>query len=347
MGMNLSKMSLKFTRDLHIFHKEHHDHCTICGKPFENNDRTHLGYNENRDFVYTCDGCSNNLSETVIRYNFSERGYSVPNETTILWRYIDFGKFVSMLLTKSLYFTKVSKFNDPFEGAIGIMDNKSSYDKSMIFALVVAQLTALENNNSPLPLSKEITDKALKIVDDLEQGTISDEDKEIVDNAQKLSSELETHRSEKRDMIYVNCWHENEFESDAMWTLYSKDITNALAIKTTYQRLYESLDRDPLIDMGRVNYINFNKAFSSNNLTQWYKRKSFSHENEVRAVLINEARRELNGAPIDVDLDILIDSIYISPYAGNWFVDIVKDVLIKYKLDKPVFQSDMAKKPLY
>lgn len=345
--MDLPKMTLNFTQELHVFHKENHDNCTICVKPFKNNDRAHLGYNEHRDFVYTCDDCRDKLAETVVRYNFSKRSFSVPSESTTLWRYIDFGKFVSMLLTKSLYFTKVSKFNDPFEGAIGIMDNKSSYDKSMIFALVVAQLTAPNNNNSPLPPSKEITDKALKIVDDLEKGTISDEDKAIVSNAQRLSSELEAHRTEKRDMIYVNCWHENEFESDAMWTLYAKDITNAVAIKTTYQKLYEALNRDPLIDIGRVNYINFNKAFSSNNSTQWYKRKSFSHENEVRAVLINETRRELDGVPIDVDLDILIDSIYISPYAGNWFVDIVKDVLKRYNLDKRVFHSDMAKQPLY
>jgi hypothetical protein len=345
--MNLPKMSLKFTRELHVFHKEHHDNCTICSKRFEDNDRTHLGYSKERSFVYTCNDCSDILDETVVRYNFSKRSYSIPNETTTLWRYVDFGKFVSMLLTKSLFFAKVSKFNDPFEGAIGIMDNKTSYDKSMIFALVVAQLTAPKNEKPPLPPSKEITDKALKIVEDLEQGTISVEDKEIVTNAQKLSSDLEASRSEKRDMTYVNCWHENEFESDAMWTLYSKDITNAVAIKTTYQKLYESLGRDPLIDIGRVSYINFNKEFSSNNSTQWYKRKSFSHENEVRAVLINETRRELDGVPIDIDLDILVDSIFISPYAGNWFVDIVKDTLKKYKLDKPVFHSDMAKKPLY
>lgn len=340
-------MTLKFTRELHVFHKENHDNCTLCRKQFEDNDRTHLGYNEKRGFVYTCDDCSDKLAETVVRYNFSKRSFSLPSESTLLWRYIDFGKFVSMLLTKSLYFTKISKFNDPFEGAIGILDNKSSYDKSMIFALVVAQLTAPTKNRPPLPPSKEITDRALKIVDDLKKGTISDEDKEIVTNAQKLSTDLEVHRTEKRDMIYVNCWHENEFESDAMWTLYSKDITNAVAIKTTYQKLYESLNRDPLIDIGRVNYINFNKAFSSNNSTQWYKRKSFSHENEVRAVLINETRRELDGVPIDVDLDILIDSIYISPYAADWFVDIVKDVLKKYNLDKQVFHSDMAIKPLY
>jgi len=169
-------MTLKFTRELHVFHKENHDNCTVCGRLFKNSDRAHLGYNENRNFVYTCDDCKDTVAETVVRYNFTKRSFSVPIESTILWRYIDFGKFVSMLLTKSLYFTKVSKFNDPFEGAIGIMDNKSSYDKSMIFALVVAQLTTMINNYNPLPPSKEITDRALKIVDDLEKSTISDED---------------------------------------------------------------------------------------------------------------------------------------------------------------------------
>lgn len=86
-------MSLKFTRELQVFHKGNHDNCTICDKPFKNNDRTHLGYKKNRDLVYSCNDCSDELDETVIRYNFSKRSYSTPEASTILWRYIDFGKF--------------------------------------------------------------------------------------------------------------------------------------------------------------------------------------------------------------------------------------------------------------
>lgn len=34
-----------------------------------------------------------------------------------LWRYMDFTKFVSFLESKSLYFTRADKFEDPFEGS--------------------------------------------------------------------------------------------------------------------------------------------------------------------------------------------------------------------------------------
>lgn len=42
---------------------------------------------------------------------------SPENENVKIWRYIDFTKFVSLLDTKSLYFTCINKFEDPFEGS--------------------------------------------------------------------------------------------------------------------------------------------------------------------------------------------------------------------------------------
>lgn len=43
-------------------------------------------------------------------------GIDIPKDTDFLWRYMSFEKFVSLLYTRSLYFTRSDKFNDPFEG---------------------------------------------------------------------------------------------------------------------------------------------------------------------------------------------------------------------------------------
>jgi len=43
-------------------------------------------------------------------------GITLPNDSDYLWRYMSFEKFVSLLETKSLYFTRSDKFDDPFEG---------------------------------------------------------------------------------------------------------------------------------------------------------------------------------------------------------------------------------------
>lgn len=344
---DLPKMTLKFTRELRVFFKENHDKCTNCGNNFHEDELTHLGFTKEKSFIYSCDKCCQFVDETVVRYGYHKRSYIIPNDESYLWRYIDFSKFVSMLLKKSLYFTKTSLFKDPFEGAIGILDNKESYDKSMLFALMVANMTAPTKDRGPISPNKEITDRALSILDCTDPSKLTAEGEKLLNEAKELSQQLENNRLPRREYIFVNCWHESDYESDAMWMLYSKDITNAIAIRTTYRKLYLALNKDPDIDIGRVNYIDFNKNFSATNSTQWYKRQSFAHEKEVRAVLISPSHRDLFGVDLRVDLDLLIDKIYISPYADNWFVELVKDICNKYGINKEILYSDLSKKPLY
>ena len=43
-------------------------------------------------------------------------GITPPKDTDLLWRYMSFEKFVSLLATRSLFFTRADKFDDPFEG---------------------------------------------------------------------------------------------------------------------------------------------------------------------------------------------------------------------------------------
>ena len=43
-------------------------------------------------------------------------GITLPKGNDFLWRYMSFEKFVNLLGTKSLFFTRADKFDDPFEG---------------------------------------------------------------------------------------------------------------------------------------------------------------------------------------------------------------------------------------
>lgn len=43
-------------------------------------------------------------------------GITLPKDTDFLWRYISFGKFVNLLDTESIFFTRADKFDDPLEG---------------------------------------------------------------------------------------------------------------------------------------------------------------------------------------------------------------------------------------
>jgi hypothetical protein len=47
------------------------------------------------------------------------------NNEARLWRYMDFTKFVSLLVTKKLYFSRADRFEDPFEGSYPQMNVRS------------------------------------------------------------------------------------------------------------------------------------------------------------------------------------------------------------------------------
>lgn len=69
---------------------------------------------------------------------------------------------------------------------------------------------------------------------------------------QRLLNELAQGGPHDRKNICISCWHCNDFESEAMWKLYSVNVCNAVAIEPTYQRLYHALGEDPHIDIGKV-----------------------------------------------------------------------------------------------
>jgi len=164
--------------------------------------------------------------------------------------------------------------------------------------------------------------------------------------ATRLLHEMNIGSKYDREHTYISCWHNNEYESEAMWRLYSKDVTNAIAIQTTAKQLYLALDREPTIEIGKVRYIDFEKAFASVNGAFWYKRKAFEHEREVRAI-VHRHEEPCAGIPFPIDVERLIEGIYISPYAPKWFVSVVQSVVDTYRINKPVHQSQMLLKPFF
>ena len=48
-----------------------------------------------------------------------------------------------------------------------------------------------------------------------------------------------------------------------------------------------------------------------------------------------------------MDLDVRIEKVYVSLYAPEWFAQVVRDVVKKYNLDKPVVYSSMKDRPFY
>ena len=318
----MKEMTHRHTRELDIFYKEHKTNCTICKQKFADGMCAHLGYLEDQTPAVLCDNCSEKLAETVVRYHWMHDEFVTPLPTEKLWRYMDLGKFISLISTQTLYFASASSFQDPFEGAKGVASNKGKWDSFYTDFLKHAISTAPGNEEKIFA------------------------DGELNSEAERLLSDLNRSGVEKRKHTYISCWHCNNYESEAMWKLYSMNVTNAVAIQTTTKSLYEALDKNPRIDIGKINYIDYQHKFAPINGSFWYKRKAFAYEQEVRAIL-TDFKTKTSGLPINVNVDKLIEAIYISPYAPAWFESVVRSVAEKYGINKPIYYSEMTEAPFF
>ena len=237
--------------------------------------------------------------------------FEKPDDENIkIWRYLDFTKLASQLDKQALFFIRADKLSDPFEG---------SYSKANI------KLRPIIYKDIPKKSQEQFPDIYKKI---------------------------------KRSM-FVNCWHINEGESAAMWKLYLKS-DEGVAIQSTFKRLTESFN-DYLEDevcIGKVRYIDYeNEWLPEGNLFYpfLHKRKSFEHEHELRAIILYSGDEGIDltressdlGMHIPVNLDILIEKIFVSPTAPKWFNDLITSIIAKYNLKKEVIQSSLANDPVY
>lgn len=245
-------------------------------------------------------------------------------ENAKLWRYMDFTKLVSLISTQQLYFCRADKFKDKFEGR-----------------LFGFQVEDMRKNLERIIGEYEVygTDRRIVI------------DSSVIEQAEILTDQAYYMADCDRERTFVNCWHLNEYESAAMWDLYLKS-NEGIAIQTNFGRLKRSLNCcKENIYIGRVKYIDHNKESNfGNGLSPFFtKRNSFSHEQEVRllysATLDNNSNalpdKNIIGVNFQINLEDLIESVYVSPDAAPWFVDVVKVVLNKFNIDVEVIHSKL------
>ena len=230
-----------------------------------------------------------------------------PARNAVLWRYIDFTKFVSLLDRGTLFFSRADRLGDPFEGSL------SPWNSSVRSASLIEQ-------GVPHDLIPEFN--------------------EAVSSSQRKVPLL----------MVVNCWHENVYESEAMWKVYATG-QNGIAIKTTFSKLAESLVCEEPIFIGTVSYVDYDSTpIPERNIMEplLTKRTSFSHEREVRALALNFPSPDDHiGRYFEVDLATLIGEVLIAPQAPDWFVELVKAVAGRYGLQAPVLRSSLAAAPTW
>lgn len=311
-------------RESRIFEKEHEGFCSNCGRRIIDDEIVYVGYDSTGKDAAVCQDCKDTIKSLILKRVHKDRLYKIPDPSTRLWKFMDLSKFLSLIQRRELYFRRADCFSDPYEGALGIKRNENIWDETY----------------------KKWLSKVVKSTKEITGNEVSD--KEAHNQSIRLLNDLKEIGKVHRAETFVCCWHANEFESEAMWNLYTSDSKQGIAIQTSYKSLYLALDRNPNIYTGYVNYIDFSKHFTSVNDTLFYKRQSFSHEREVRNVIHYWGVKDLPmGIYMPIDLNCLIENIYVSPTSQSWFYDVVKNIVDKYGIKKSVLQSTLNEEPFY
>lgn len=179
------------------------------------------------------------------------------------------------------------------------------------------------------------------------EGKYNISDKQVKNDYSNLAED----HSNKRIAYTINTWHRNDDENYAMWNIYAKSY--GLAIQTNYKKLKNSFHQsDKPVYIGKVIYYNESaeQIPMDDPLAPFlHKRCMYQYENEVRCCYImNEAEKSefkweeqdtYNGVFIPIDLDMLIERIYISPYAPTWFRDLIARTNEAFHINKEIVHS--------
>jgi|GEM_PF-283045 len=161
-----------------------------------------------------------------------------------------------------------------------------------------------------------------------------------------------------REHVAVSCWHMNERESAAMWRLYAR-TDEAVCVQTTFRKLREAMG--DIARAGMVRYVDYETGWipESHPLAPFlYKRKSFEHEREVRAIVApagmeallkgTRKRKPAAGQWVKLPVAETIEKVLVAPDAPAWFLELVRQVTAKYEHGAvPVERSALAQQPIY
>ena len=187
--------------------------------------------------------------------------------------------------------------------------------------------------------------------EDQYEGTFSEPTFEEIKKLSINNPDFLNYYKTHREKVAVSSWHINEYESFAMWQIFTQN-SEGLAIQSTVKRLQDALipEKNYKQYIGEVNYIDYKKEyipFDDLFFPFLFKRKSFQYEREVRIITdVTDNNIKLNdGLKINVDINQLIEKIYIHPKSENWYknlvIQLVKQLGFDFEIEKSDLESDI------
>jgi hypothetical protein len=162
---------------------ESYDKCRACGATLPQGIPAFAGYGSDGSPLYVGECCRSSIQELATPvYWWWETDKRVASDT-VLWRYMDFARFVALLDQQALHFARADQFDDRFEGASGAKDSRPRWDAHYL----------------------EFFRHAIRTTPGL---TESPSDEKVEREANRLLEEFSQSAALDRKRLFVSCWHE-------------------------------------------------------------------------------------------------------------------------------------------
>ena len=262
-------------------------------------------------------------------------GINPPNDEDILWRYTSFEKFVNLLDTESLFFTRADKFEDPYEGFIpqSIMDAYIQYLNSITNDNMVSKIISENEASRKYVMCNCWHQNVVESMAMWEKYHMRNSGVAIKTTMEKMKNSLTSEHS-----IYIGMM----------------------------EYIYDNTDDDQYMQ----NFLQ-SETILSKKLTYFpyfRKRKEYEHEQEVRLIVdidpfvmdaLNDQTVETVdtfleiglpdicdiGMPFNIEVNELIDEVIVSPYAEDWITETVRSVVQKFGFNFEVNPSTLLNAP--
>jgi len=251
--------------------------------------------------------------------------------TVQIWRYFTFPKFISLLVTQSLWFSKLQILSDCSEGL------------------------------TPEPARAALKQRHREIESWFQEEHLKQQTRQFV----------EENENDGRELIVANCWFIGTQESIQMWNTYVGNVEGVAIQSTASALANSLAISHDQWWIGKINYVDFARhemtAYEANQacVRAFIKNEDYSHENELRVATMNfVAPGCLNpdGSPPDekqksglvysesrpgilvrTNLPTLIHEVRTAPKVSNWHHNLIKLLVSRSVCGCPVAYSEHRK----
>ncbi len=234
-----------------------------------------------------------------------------PSPDAVLWRYMDFTKFASLIDTESLFFAKSDKLGDPFEGS----------------------LSQVNVDLRPSIYGEEIASKISK--------AISGSDYERLRQYILISCWHES--SYESDAMWARYSRlddgvaiKTNFQALANSLVCDTEVFIGQVSYVDYQATF--IPEENMFDR----YLHKRKGFEHEKEVRAIVMRFPSNVMRSPSKKVND-----DGEYFEVNLSKLIHEVVVAPFAPDWFFELVKSVATRYCITAPVTKSSMADSPVW